>query len=101
PSRTRPPLAGDERRLPPWVPQAVLTLMLGVAALFVVYRLFLWLRSLLLILLIAFFLSLALEPAVDWLAKHGWRRAIATVFVAVVVLTAALAFAITMGQLLV
>ena len=28
--------------------------------------------------LVAFFLSLALEPAVNWAAAHGWRRGVAT-----------------------
>jgi predicted PurR-regulated permease PerM len=44
------------------------------------------------IIVISLFLSFAIEPAVDYLAKRGWRRGTATglVFVAVFVATAAL-----------
>jgi predicted PurR-regulated permease PerM len=37
------------------------------------------------IILLSFFLSFAIEPAVNWLARHGWRRGLATgvVFVGV------------------
>src|SRR5688572_12310385 len=36
------------------------------------------LSSLLTWILVALFASFALEPAVDWLARRGWRRGIAT-----------------------
>src|SRR5438094_2061499 len=37
------------------------------------------------IILLSLFLSFAIEPAVNWLARHGWKRGLATgaVFVAV------------------
>lgn len=87
--------------MPPWVPRAIAMALLGVVVLFVSYRLFLWLRSLLLMLLIAFFVSLAVEPAVNALARRGWRRGLATTVVFLGVLVAVAAFSFTMGQLLV
>ncbi|MBK6504077.1 MAG: AI-2E family transporter [Candidatus Microthrix sp.] len=36
------------------------------------------LRDLLLMLMVALFLSFAMEPAVNWLADRGWRRGAAT-----------------------
>ena len=35
-------------------------------------------RDLLIWVVVALFASFALEPAVDWLAKRGWRRGVAT-----------------------
>jgi len=95
-----PPGARDAQ-VPPWVPRAIAMALLGVVILFVSYRLFLWLRSLLLMLLIAFFVSLAVEPAVNALARRGWRRGLATAVVFVGVIAAFAAFSFTMGQLLV
>ncbi len=42
------------------------------------------LHELLLMLVVSLFLSFALEPAVDWLARRGWRRGSATGLVLVV-----------------
>ena len=61
------------------------------------------LRTLLIMILVAFFLSLAMEPAVDRLARRGWRRGSATGLVlgGVLVFTAiffAAAGSIVVGQ---
>jgi predicted PurR-regulated permease PerM len=72
--------------VPPWYPRALV--LAGVAV-------FVWLgiwgflgqiRQLLIWLLISLFLSFALEPAVNWLARHGWRRGLATALVLFVLL---------------
>lgn len=59
---------------PPWLRKATIEIAVAVlaivAALWVVYRL----RSLLFVLLIGFFISIALEPAVQFLTKRGWGR---------------------------
>ena len=67
--------------MPPWVPRLlglVVVTVLGTYAL-------VWslgrLRSLLLTLLLSFFISFALEPGVNFFAKRGWRRGLATSFV--------------------
>ncbi|HEX5615143.1 MAG TPA: AI-2E family transporter [Acidimicrobiia bacterium] len=59
------------------------------------------LRSLFVILLVSLFLSLALEPAVDWLARRGWRRGSATGLAIVVLLVATAGFGVVMGSLVV
>ena len=82
--------AGDPHRMPPWLPKAFLlagAVVLGfMALLWLLQRL----RELLLLLLISLFLSFAIEPAVNWLARHRWRRgpATAVMFLAVGVLGA-------------
>jgi predicted PurR-regulated permease PerM len=74
--------------MPGWVPRAILLFFLGVLAFFSAVALFKQLRPLLLILLVSLFLAFALEPAVNFLARRGWRRGVATglVFLALVVL---------------
>lgn len=65
-------------QMPPWIPRLILLLVLSLfgvlALLYVLPRV----RDLLVWLLIALFVSFAIEPAVNWLAKHGWRRGVAT-----------------------
>ena len=81
---------GTPEQMPPWLPRAMLLFLLSVAALFMVAWLIRELRDLLLILLISLFLAFALEPAVNFLARRGWRRGAATgvIFLALVVAVA-------------
>ncbi|HEV7935628.1 MAG TPA: AI-2E family transporter [Actinomadura sp.] len=99
-----PAVAGPEApggRMPPWLPRAFIlaaaTVTAFAAGIWVLQRL----RGLLLLLLISFFLALAIEPMVNRLAAHGWRRGPATalMFLALTILTA-LFFAI-LGSVLV
>lgn len=64
--------------MPPWIPRllglSVVTVLGTLALLWSLGRL----RSLLLTLLLSFFISFALEPAVNFLAERGWRRGLAT-----------------------
>jgi predicted PurR-regulated permease PerM len=86
--REEPTLRAREREpMPGWVPRAMLLFFLGVAALATTYWLFLRLRGLIVILLVSLFLAFALEPAVNFLDRRGWRRGTATgvVFVGLVV----------------
>lgn len=81
PSPSTPPAEpGPPLRLPPW---AWIWRVLGAAAVVVfasmaLYALFKSVRELLIWVFIALFASFALEPAVDWLAKRGWKRGLAT-----------------------
>jgi len=73
------PVQHDARRPPRWLPRA---LVMCVVAVFV--AIFAWhamgaLRGLLVNIVIAFFLSLVLEPFVVWLVRHGWRRGLAAI----------------------
>ncbi|MFE0877465.1 AI-2E family transporter [Streptomyces smyrnaeus] len=87
--------------MPRWLPRALVLAL----ALFGAYQLLSWafLRTLGLLLnvLIAFFLALAMEPAVAGLARRGMRRGPATALVSVVLLAAAAGFFVALGSLFV
>jgi predicted PurR-regulated permease PerM len=65
-------------RMPRWVPRAILLYFVGLAAFGTLTWLIGRLQTLLLDLLVALFLSFALEPVVNWLQHRGWRRGLAT-----------------------
>jgi len=74
----------DERaseRMPRWIPRLLLLLVLTYFGALLALAAFRKLRDLILWLVAALFLSFALEPAVNWLQKRGWRRGTATALV--------------------
>lgn len=73
-------------RIPPWFLRALAYTVMAVATLVLLRATIYLLRDLLLMLVVALFLSFAMEPAVNWLADRGWRRGAATGLVFVVVL---------------
>ncbi|WP_445403072.1 AI-2E family transporter [Streptomyces sp. LE64] len=87
-------------RMPRWLPRAIALAL----ALYACFQLGSWafhqLTGLLINVLIAFFLALAIEPAVSWMASRGVRRGVATatVFLGLVVVTAG--FVTMMGSML-
>ncbi len=90
----------DGRSLPPWARRAILSLLVGVAALYYLRGLLEALRPLILVLLVAFFLSFALEPAVNRLERAGLRRGLGTTLVMAALVTALGGFGIQVGSLL-
>ena len=90
----------DGRSLPPWARRAILSLLVGVAALYYLRGLLESLRPLILVLLVAFFLSFALEPAVNPLERVGLRRGLGTALVMVSLVAALGGFGILVGSLL-
>lgn len=86
--------------MPGWLPRAM---VLGLALLGC-FQLAVWafdqLIGLLLNVLIAFFLALAMEPAVDWLAARGMRRGLGTGLVFLGLLAATVAFFAALGSVL-
>ncbi|SHM95362.1 AI-2E family transporter [Cryptosporangium aurantiacum] len=95
---------GDRRRsdrMPRWLPRAFLLAMLTVSAFFLAWWLLGRLRDLIGLLLLAQFLAFALEPAVNWLARRGWRRGAATGVTMLVVLASLIGFMVAVGSLLV
>jgi len=72
------PPDADARRVPPWLNRALALAAGWVVLLFAGAWALQRLRTLLVMVLVAFFLSLAMEPAVDRLARRGWRRGTAT-----------------------
>ena len=65
-------------QLPKWFWRAILGIAFSVAAFMVVTGSLAKLEGLIRLLAVAMFLSFAVEPAVNFLANHGWRRGRAT-----------------------
>lgn len=83
--------SGSAQRMPRWVWKAVAVLWLGYLGTIAALELWNSLYSLFVLLLLAIFLALAIEPGVNRLAQRGWRRGAATgliLFSVVVVLGA-------------
>jgi predicted PurR-regulated permease PerM len=64
--------------MPTWIPRLLLIVILSVFAAYAAFQLIRTLRDLLLWLVAALFLSFALEPAVNYLVRRGWKRGRAT-----------------------
>ncbi|MEU5306724.1 AI-2E family transporter [Streptomyces noursei] len=94
--------SGDRReaRMPRWLPRAMVLALALVAC----FQLATWgfhqLIGLLLNVLIAFFLALAIEPAVDWMAGRGMRRGLATGLVFLAIVVATVGFFALLGSML-
>jgi predicted PurR-regulated permease PerM len=95
------PQASDPTSLPPWLPRAIGLFFLGVAGLFVAWWLLQRLRTLLILLLVSLFLAIAIEPAVNALARRGWRRGAATAVVFLGLFVVVAAFLVAIGSLVV
>jgi predicted PurR-regulated permease PerM len=96
-----PPEPTSDRAVPPWLSRAIALAAGWVALLFVTYWVLGRLQTLLIMVLVAFFLSLAMEPAVDRLARRGWRRGSATALVLGVVLSFTVVFLAAAGSIVV
>jgi len=72
--------------MPPWIPKVILMLVGAFFGILAIRFLLVRLHDLIFMLVVALFLSFALEPAVNWLAARGWRRGAATGLVLVVLL---------------
>ena len=86
-------------RLPPWVRRAILfwwLILFGLWALLMTAR---QLRGLLTQLVLALFLSFAMEPLVDRLGRYGIRRSVATAITMATVIAFFIGFLIAMGSL--
>jgi len=68
----------DKTRMPPWIPRLLVLVVVVFFAAYAGFTLFRRLRDLIVWLIVALFLSFALEPAVNWLVGRGWRRGLAT-----------------------
>lgn len=74
-----PERAADQ--IPPWVTKLLWRIAVMVIGILVAWNVVRRISDFLFTIFIAFFLSLALEPAVKWLADRGWRRGPATLLV--------------------
>ncbi len=91
---------GQGGRMPRWLPRAMVSALLLIAC----FQLGTWafhrLTGLLINVLIAFFLALAIEPAVSWMSARGMRRGAATGIVFLGVLIFAAGFVTLLGSML-
>ncbi|MFB7947623.1 AI-2E family transporter [Kitasatospora phosalacinea] len=87
--------------MPRWLPRAMLLALLGVGLFQLADWAFHQLIDLFVMLLVAFFLSLAMEPAVDRMAARGVRRGLGTFLVFSGLALAVLGFLASLGTLLV
>ena len=79
--------------MPPWIPRVIVLVVLAFLGTYLLVWSVIRLRSFLLALLLSLFASFALEPGVDFLARRGWRRGLATSVVFAVVVVAGVVFA--------
>ncbi|MEU7189396.1 AI-2E family transporter [Streptomyces sp. NPDC045470] len=91
---------GAAQRMPRWLPRAMVLALALVACFQLASWAFHQLISLLLNVLIAFFLALAVEPAVDWMAARGMRRGGATGLVFLGILVGTAGFFALLGSML-
>jgi predicted PurR-regulated permease PerM len=88
-----------DRTLPRWAVPAIVTFWIGFLLTFVARHVFGRLSGLLVLLLVSVFLTLAVEPGVDKLARRGWRRGTATLTILLGVLASFLVLLIAIGAL--
>ncbi|MGH2698008.1 MAG: AI-2E family transporter [Actinomycetota bacterium] len=78
-------LESEEERpgahMPAWIPRLLLAVIVYIGGAFLFYQAVLRVRGLLFMIVVSLFLSFAIEPAVNFLAQHGWRRGAATGFI--------------------
>ena len=99
PAATDDGSASAVRRMPRWVWKAVLVFWVGYLVAVRVHSLVDRLYGLFVLLLVSLFLSLAIEPGVNRLARRGWRRGSATTVILVGVLFAFLVFVVAISAL--
>ncbi|MFE7965191.1 AI-2E family transporter [Streptomyces cellulosae] len=94
------PAPRTNARMPRWLPRAMVLAL----ALIAVFQLGSWafhqLTGLLINVLIAFFLALAVEPAVSWMAARGVRRGFGTFLVFIGTLVVGAGFVTLLGSML-
>ena len=86
--------------MPRWLPRAIALFWIGFLATLVGRWLFARVHTLLLLLVVSLFLSLAIEPGVNYLARRGWRRGLATSLFLFGVVLIGLLFAGAIGALI-
>ena len=88
-----------DRTIPRWAIPTIAIFWIGFLLTFVARHVFQRLSSLLILLLVSVFLTLAIEPGVNWLARRGWRRGTATLSILLGVFTIFMAFLVAIGTL--
>lgn len=88
--------------MPPWIPRVIVMVVLAFLGTYLLLWSVIRLRSFLLTVLLSFFAYFALEPGVEFLARRGWRRGLATSLVFTVAVIVGLLFiAVTLPPMVV
>jgi predicted PurR-regulated permease PerM len=87
--------------MPPWIPRLLLTVIIYVLGAYLLFQAVLRVRGLLFMVVVALFLSFAIEPAVNFLAQQGWRRGAATGFILLGVILIGIVMLVSMVPLLI
>ena len=96
---TSPPLDPQSTKLPRWVWKAILVFWLGFLGTILIRYAYDRLFSFLILLLVSLFLSLAIEPGTNRLAKRGWKRGRATILILLALLAGVLIFVAAISTL--
>ena len=103
--RSRGPIrtlfGSGQQDLPVWAPALLRRIVILMFVVFIGWNLIKALRGFLVLLLIALFLAIALEPGVTYLARRGWKRGLATAVIFVGFGLAGTAFVVLMIPLLI
>jgi predicted PurR-regulated permease PerM len=91
----------DRVPIPGWYPKVLALTGIAVLLWLALYTFLGQVRQLIIWLVIALFLSFALEPAVNWLARHGWRRGWGTALVLLVLFLLGVALIASMVPLVI
>jgi predicted PurR-regulated permease PerM len=91
----------DPAVMPRWIPRALALCVLAVFAGLLIAFAFRRLSGFIGLLVVALFVSFALEPAVNWLARRRWPRALATGAVMLLAVAAVVLFVAAMAPLVV
>ena len=86
--------------MPTWVPRAIILFLVGVVTLWALRSLFEDLSGVLDTIGISLFFSFALEPAVNWLERLGFRRGLGTLIMFTIALSAIAGFGWIVGSVL-
>ncbi|MFI7010723.1 AI-2E family transporter [Streptomyces sp. NPDC050145] len=100
PPAAPPGPAAPRAGMPRWLPRAMVLALTLVACFQLGSWAFHQVTGLLINVLIAFFLALAVEPAVSWMAGRGMRRGLATATVFLGVMIAGAGFIVLLGSML-
>lgn len=76
--KLRPATTFDSRRPPAWLPRALLQAAFAIVVGILAWRALGALQNVITILVLAWFIALAMEPPIRWLVRHGIRRTRAT-----------------------
>ena len=85
--------------MPPWIWKAVIVFWLGFLGTILIRYAYDRLFSLLILVLVSLFLSLAIEPGVTRLQRRGWKRGRATLVILLALVVAVIVFIVAIGTL--